>query len=203
MAERESRGRQQERSEATRAALMVAARRLFTERGYSRVGTEEIVEAAGITRGALYHHFRDKKALFEAVHEQVTADFIEAIGARVARSGGRGDPLVAGLRAFLDECTNPELMQIGLVDAPGVLGWQEWRAMDERYAMRLVEATLEAAMHDGLVRRQPTRPLAHLLMGTLGEAALMIANADDPAAARREVEKPLLALVDGIRARGT
>ncbi len=194
---------QRERSEATRAALMAAARRLFTERGYSGVGTEEIVEAAGITRGALYHHFRDKKALFEAVHEQVTADLIEAISARVARSRGRGDPLVVGLRAFLDECTNPELMQIGLVDAPGVLGWQAWRAMDERYAMRLVEATLEAGMEDGMVRRQPTRPLAHLLMGTLGEAALMIANADDHAAARREVEKPLLALVDGIRAGGT
>jgi AcrR family transcriptional regulator len=161
------------------------------------------VEAAGVTRGALYHHFRDKRALFAAVHEQVTAEFIEAITDRTARSRRRGDPLVAGLRAFLDECTNPELMQIGLVDAPGVLGWAEWRAMDERYGMRLVEATLEAAMEDGLVRRQPTRPLAHLLMGTLGEAALMIANSPDPEAARREVEKPLLALVDGLRAPAT
>lgn len=198
MAEPQSRGRQHERSEATRSALLAAARRLFTERGYAGVGTTEISEAAGITRGALYHHWRDKKALFAAAHEEVLAEFIEAIAARVARSGG-GDPLEVGLRAFLDECSNPELMRIGLIDAPGVLGWPEWRAVDERYALRLVVATLEAAMEQGLIARQPSRPLGHLLMGTLGEAALMIANAPDPAAARVEVEKPLLALVDGLR----
>jgi AcrR family transcriptional regulator len=192
----------EERAEATRAALLRAARELFAERGYAAVGTELIVERAGVTRGALYHHFRDKRDLFRAVHEGMERELMEDIGERMGQEADPWQLLVTGLRAYLDACTDRELMQITLLDAPAVLGWAEWRAIDERYGLGLVSAGLENAMAAGLFRRQEIRPLAHLLIGALGEAALLIANADDPEEARREVEDPLLTLLAGLKAAG-
>jgi AcrR family transcriptional regulator len=189
-----------ERAEATRSALLRAARELFAERGYPAVGTEQIVERAGVTRGALYHHFADKRDLFGAVHDQMERELMEAIGERMGQEADPWQLLVTGLRAYLDACTDRELMQITLLDAPAVLGWSEWRAVDERYGLGLVSAGLENAMAAGLFRRQEVRPLAHLLMGALGEAAMLIANAADPEAAREEIEGPLLTLLDGLRA---
>ena len=185
---------------ATREALLDAAEDLFAARGYADVGTEEIVRAARVTRGALYHHFADKRALFRAVHERREQELVESIGERI---GGIADPwelIVVGLRAFLDACTDPATIRIGFVDAPVVLGWTEWRAVDARYGLGLVEAALDNAMAAGVLRRQPVRPLAHLLLGALSEAALLIANAEDHAAARCEVEPPLIGLVEGLRA---
>jgi len=194
--------RREEQSEATRAALLDAARELFSERGYAGVGTEEIVRRARVTRGALYHHFADKKDLFRAVHERMEAELTEAVAAELAASQA-GDPLAAlatGVRSFLDACTDPALARIALLEAPSVLGWAEWREIDERYGLGLVAAGLEGAIEAGVLRRQPVRPLAHLMLGALGEAAMLIANADDPERVRREVEPPLLALLEGLRA---
>jgi AcrR family transcriptional regulator len=190
----------EERAEATRAALLRAARELFAERGYSAVGTEQIVARAGVTRGALYHHFRDKQDLFRAVHHEMERELMEAIGRRMGEQSDPWELLVTGLRAFLDACTDPALMQIALLDAPAVLGWAEWREIDERYGLGLVSAGLENAMAAGLFPRQEVRPLAHLMLGALGEAAMVIANAPDPAAAREEIEGPLLTLLGGLRA---
>ena len=176
------------------------ARELFAERGYAQVGTEEIVRAARVTRGALYHHFEDKKDLFRAVHEEVERELVASIGDEIA---GIEDPLglaVTGIRAFLDACTDPALMQIALLDAPAVLGWQEWRAVDAQYGLGLVGFALQNAMDKGVFRRQEIRPLAHLVLGALGEAAFVIANAPEPRVAREEVEEPLLAPVEGLRA---
>jgi AcrR family transcriptional regulator len=197
----EARSRKAERSEATRTELMQVARELFAERGYAAVGTEEIVQRAKVTRGALYHHFRDKKDLFRAVHEQLEAEMAEKIGGQLA-AGGTADPielLSTGARTFLDHTTVP-LARITLVDAPSVLGWVEWRAIDEEYGMGLVIAGLEAGMAAGVIRKQPVKPLAHLLLAALGEAGMLIANAEDPKATRAEVEPPLLALLEGLRA---
>ena len=102
-------------------------------------------------------------------------------------------------RSFLDACTDPALAQISLLDAPSVLGWAEWREVDARYGMGLVRLGLEAAMEQGVMARQDPETLAHLLLAALGEAALLIANADDPQVARREVEPPLMALLDGLQ----
>ena len=187
------------RGDATRAELIASARELFAERGYAAVGTEEIVNRAGVTRGALYHHFADKRDLFRAVHEQLEAELVASIGERI---GGIEDPwelLVTGIRSFLDACTDRALMRISLLDAPAVLGWAEWRELDARYALGLVSFGLENAMERGLFRRREVRPLAHLLIGAMAEAAMVIANASDHAAARREVEPPLLALLGGLR----
>jgi AcrR family transcriptional regulator len=190
-----------EQGEASRATLVRAARALFTERGYGGVGTEEIVRSAKLTRGALYHHFTDKKDLFRAVHEQIEDEVMTAIGSRMAESAS--DPvefLAIGTRAYLDVCTDPAITRVTLVDAPSVLGWEEWREIDLRHGLGLVMAGLEGGMEAGLLRRQPVRPLAHLLLGAMGEAGMMIANADDPAAARAEIEPALLGVLDGLRA---
>ena len=196
----EARSRRAEQSEATRAALLKAARKLFAERGYAAVGTEEIVQRAKVTRGALYHHFRDKKDLFRGVHEQLEAEMAEKIGGQLA-AGGVSDPmelLAEGARTFLDHTTGP-LARITLVDAPSVLGWEEWRAIDEKYGMGLVIAALHGAIEAGVIPDQPVKPLAHLLLAALGEAGMLIANADDPEAMRAEVETPLMTLLNGLR----
>jgi AcrR family transcriptional regulator len=189
----------EERAEATRAALLRAARELFAERGYGAVGTELIVERAGVTRGALYHHFRDKKDLFRAVHVEMERELMEAIGARMGEASDPMDLLVSGLNAFLDACTDPAVIQINLLDAPSVLGWAEWREIDERYGLGLITAGLDNAMAAGALRRQEIRPLAHLLLASLVEAAMLIANAPDPKAAREQLEGPLLTLLEGLR----
>lgn len=196
----EARTSKAEQAEATRGALMRAARELFAERGYAAVGTEEIVRRAKVTRGALYHHFEDKRDLFRAVHEQLERELVESIGDRIAGIEDPWELLVTGVRAFLDACTEPALMRIALLDAPGVLGWEEWREIDARYGMGLVTFGLENAINAGVLRRVEVRPVAHLILGALGEAAFMIANARDPRAARREVEGPLLSLLEGLRA---
>jgi AcrR family transcriptional regulator len=189
-----------ERGDATRAALVSAARALFAERGYAGVGTEEVVRRAGVTRGALYHHFRDKQDLFRAVYEQTEQEIVASIGARMAGIADPVELLVEGVRAFLDACGDPVLMRIGLRDAPGVLGWEEWREIGNRHGLGLVTGGLRAAMDAGAIVRADVRTLAHLLLSALAEAALLIASAEDPGAAREEVERTLLALLDGLRA---
>ncbi|HSJ17686.1 MAG TPA: helix-turn-helix domain-containing protein [Solirubrobacterales bacterium] len=194
--------RQAERSEATRAKLVAAARTLFARRGYADVGTEEIVKRAKVTRGALYHHFEDKRDLFRAVHRQVEAELTETIAAQLAAAGAQ-DPievLIGGMRTFLDACTDPEVQRIALMDAPAVLGWAEWRSIGEQYGLGLVNTALEMAIEAGSLRRQPVRPLAHVLLAAMSEAGMLIATADDQAAARDEVESALIALLEGLRA---
>jgi AcrR family transcriptional regulator len=186
------------RGDVTRDALLRAAHELFAERGYAGVGTEEIVARAGVTRGALYHHFADKRDLFRAVHEQLEQRLVADIGERIGGIEDAWELIVTGVRAFLDSCTDPAVRRIALLDAPAVLGWAEWREIDERYGLGLVSFGLQNAMDHGVLAPRPVRPLAHLLMGAMAEAAMVIANAANPAAARNEVEAPLLALLEGL-----
>lgn len=197
--------RQAERSDATRARLVSAARALFAKRGYASVGTEEIVRRAKLTRGALYHHFDDKRDLFRAVHEQIEGELTDAIAAELA-GAGTDDPVEAlrtAVRTFLDACTEPAIARITLLEAPSVLGWEEWRTIDEKYGLGLTIAGLEMGMDAGGLQRQPVRPLAHLLLAALGEAGMVIANAGDPKAARAEVEPAVLSLLAGLERPGS
>jgi AcrR family transcriptional regulator len=192
---------QAERSESTRAALVSAARRLFAARGYAAVGTEQIVRAAGVTRGALYHHFAGKEQLLEAAYEQIEAELLQRIAAEVGARAA-GDPLgelALGATALIDASRDPEVHRIGLLDAPSVLGWERWREIGRRYGMGLTEAVLTAAVEAGQIPRQPVRPLAHVLLGALDEAALYVARAPDPEQARAEVAPVLRRLIDGLR----
>ncbi|MBA3865367.1 MAG: TetR/AcrR family transcriptional regulator [Solirubrobacterales bacterium] len=194
-----SRKSQTERSEATRAALMSAARRLFTERGYDGVAAEEIVRAAGVTRGALYHHFGGKAELLEAVYERLEAESTERV-ARIVLGSELESPLAAmkaGIGAFLDECAEPELQRIALHDAPAVLGWDRWREIAAANGLGLIEASLIAAIEAGEIRPLPVKPMAHLLIGALDEAAMLVARSEDPAS-RAEVTEVLLALLESF-----
>jgi AcrR family transcriptional regulator len=184
----------EERAAATRERLIAAGRELFAERGYGGVGTEEVVRRAEVTRGALYHHFRNKRELFQAVHEEIEAELVETIGSRIAGIEDPEELLRTGISAFLDAVMDPAVMQIALTDAPSVLGWAKWREIDAKYGMGLIRAGLELSMHTGFIPRQPVEPLAHLLLGAMGEAAMMIAGG----ASRDEVEPPLIALVEGL-----
>src|SRR5829696_6439694 len=188
------------RSEATRQRLIAAARTMFSERGYAGVGTEEIVQAAGVTRGALYHQFRDKADLFAAVAEAAQADVAHRITAG-AQGDGPVDPmtaLYAGVRRFLEACADPAVERILLLDGPAVLGWQAWRDLAERYGLGLLQHGLQAAIDAGAITAQPVVPLAHVLIGALDECALYVARAPDPTAARQQCTAILQQLLHGL-----
>jgi AcrR family transcriptional regulator len=189
---------QEERSEKTRAALTSAARRLFADRGYAGVGTEEIVRAAGVTRGALYHHFSGKPDLLEAVYEQIEGEITQKIATGALAGSDPLEALHAGSEMFLDVCLEPEVQRIVLLDAPAVLGWERWREIAADHGLGLIEAALGAAMEAGQIARQPLRPLAHVLMGALDDAAMLVARADDTEAARAEVGATLASLLEGL-----
>lgn len=194
---------QADRTAATRAALVHAARELFGERGFAWVGTPEVVARAGVSRGALYHQFADKTDLFAAVFEQVEAELAGRIAQHIADAGA-ADPVAAlqvGVGAWFDACAEPEVQRIVLLDAPAVLGWERFREIGLRYGVGLVEGTLTAAMDAGQLARRPVRPLAHVLIGALDEGALYVTRAEDPVAARAEVEATLVALLSGLAAR--
>ncbi|WP_028936654.1 TetR/AcrR family transcriptional regulator [Pseudonocardia spinosispora] len=189
----------EERAEATRAQLLAVARELFAARGYAGVGTEDVVRGAGLTRGALYHHFADKRELFAAVHEQLEQEIVASIGSRIATVSDPVELLLTGMTLYLDSCMEPAVLRITLLDAPTVLGWPRWREIDARYGLGLVMMALTTAMDAGALRTQPVRPLAHLLLAALAEAAQLIAHAPDPEAARAEMEPTLLSILDGLR----
>jgi AcrR family transcriptional regulator len=189
----------EEQAAATRAELLRVARELFAARGYADVGTEEIVRAAHVTRGALYHHFADKRDLFRAVHAQLAEELLRSIVGQTAGSADAWEALTRGVRAFLDACTDPAVIRISHLDAPAVLGWAEWREVDAQHWLGVVTMALTEAMNSGVLRRREPEPLAHMLLGAMVEASMMIANAAEPAVARAEVEAPLLALLEGLR----
>jgi AcrR family transcriptional regulator len=190
---------QQERTRATRQALLDTARRLFAERGYAHVPADEIVAAAGVTRGALYHHFDDKPALFEAVFEQLEGEIAAAITAATAQAGGGWPAVAAGLSQFLDLCERPEIRQIALTDAPAVLGWAKWREIETRHGLGLIVDLLRSLAATGnLTSTAPVPVLAQLALSAVIEAALLIAHAADPVAARADAQAALLTLLAGM-----
>jgi AcrR family transcriptional regulator len=191
-----------EQSEATRSALLATAQRLFATRGYAAVGTEEIVRATGVTRGALYHHFTSKLELFRAVYEDVERQLTERVATSAMTSAE--DPLQAlhaGAEAFLDACEDPAVQRIALLDAPSLLGWELWREIGLQHGLGLVERTAQAAMDAGLIEPQPVRPLAHLLLGAIDEGAMLVSRAEDSGKAREEVGDSVARLLEALRRR--
>lgn len=187
-------------SEATTAALIDVARKLFSERGYANVGTEEIVQAAGVTRGALYHQFRGgKEELFRAIVVQISAEVAQGVRAVAISRDDSWDALTDGIDAFLDACAMPDVQRILLVDGPAVLGWDVWRTIDAEYGLGLLEGALQRAIDAGRLPPQPARAAAHVLLGALDEAAMVVARADDPLEARKEMGRTVHRLLEGLR----
>jgi len=191
--------RQAQNAAATRAALIRVARKLFTERGYTETATEEVVCRARVTRGALYHHFRDKQDLFKAVLEEEQVKLAASIKAVAARQADPWRSLIAGCHAFLDACLDPAVQQILLIDVPAVLGWEECHQADAAYYLESVKMAIQAAIDQRIIGPQPVDALARLILGALNEAAMLIAHADDEKAARRDVRDVVDKLLGGIR----
>lgn len=194
--------RKAEQSEATRNALIAAARGLFSERGYASVSTEEIVQAAGVTRGALYHQFRDKQDLFTEVVERLEQELLERVATAATEVQDPWEQQVVAVGAFLDGCLDPAVQRVILTDAPSVLGLTAWREIEARYGLAIVRAGLQSMVDAGLIEDQPLEPLSHMLLGAMAEAGLLIAHADDPKAARLEVGDSLVRLLTGLRKPG-
>lgn len=191
---------QAERTAATRARLLEAGRHLFAADGYAAVPTQAIVDAAGVTRGALYHQFGDKSGLFAEVYEDVERDLVTRISARIV-AAEPVDQLAAmrtGARLFLAECSAPDVQRIVLIDAPAVLGWERWREVGMKYGLGVIEAMLAQAMADGAIPDQPLRPTAHVLLGALDEAALYVSRATDADAALHEMYEVCDRVINGI-----
>jgi AcrR family transcriptional regulator len=191
---------QADRSAATRDALVAAARPLFAAHGFAEVSTDAIAAAAGVTRGALYHQFADKTALFEAVLAAVEADIARRL-AEAAVAAGISDPVEAlqhAVRTWLDICVEPEILRIALVDGPSVLGWTHWREVCYLHVLGLVRALLAQGIELGRIRAQPVVPLAHVFMGAGDEAALYVAEATDRTKARIEMTGILDQLIQGL-----
>ena len=189
-----------EQADATRTALGAAARQLFTERGYAATSTTEIVGRAGVTRGALYHHFAAKEDLFRAVFEQLEDEVTKHVAKEALTSADPLEQLRRGTRAYLDACIDPAVQRVVLLEGPSVLGWQTWQEIEQRYGYGLVVAGVDAAIGAGLIAAQPVEPLAHVLFGALTEAGMVVARADDPGAAGAEMEAAMDRLLDGLRA---
>jgi AcrR family transcriptional regulator len=188
-----------EESEATRAELVAVARRLFGERGYSAVGTEEIVAAAGVTRGALYHHFRDKRDLFRAVFAAQEQAFLQQVGERLLPIEDPYERLQTGLAEVLSAYADDQaLARIAFGDGPSVLGFEQWRAIVEEYSLGLLVFMLQEAMDAHRLRRLDPEPLAHVILGALTEGGMLLASGADP----EPVRASLRAVLEGLRAPG-
>jgi AcrR family transcriptional regulator len=178
---------QAQRSQTTRAALLASGRALFAAHGFAGTAREDVVARAGVTRGALHHHFGTKQQLFAAVFETLEQELATRIATAAMAGRDPFDQLRRGCHEFLDAALDPAVQRIVLLDAPAVLGWAAWREIDARYGLGLVTEGLRAVFAAGPAAPRPVEPLAHLLLAALNEAAMLVAGATDPARARAEV----------------
>lgn len=188
-----------EYSAETQRQLMAAARTEFARVGYAGAATERIVDAAGLTRGALYHHYRGKRELFEAVFTELEQEIAAHIEARATHAKNAFDDLVAGCDAWLDSCLDHEVQQIVLLDGPAVLGWRRWIEIDGRHGGRLLRAGIDACIQRGLLVQVDGPMLTRLLSGAMNEVALVLAQSPDARKLRRTAGRALHALLHGLR----
>ncbi len=192
---------QAERREKTRGAILDAAEKAFSTEGFAATRMEDIAAAAGVAKGAVYHHFPSKETLFEAVFEQTSRALLRRVVGVSLGAGDVLDGMVAGSREYFVACAEPALGRIILRDGPAALGWERWRQIDAEHFGRMFPVVLGQAMDQGLLARQPVEPLARLLVGAVTEAAVACASAEDPAAMGQAHVVALEAVIEGLRAR--
>jgi AcrR family transcriptional regulator len=190
---------QAERTEATVTALVAGARELFAQDGFAATSLDAVVARAGVTKGALYHHFDSKRALFRAVYDAEQSETARVVAAAAARRRDPWDAFEAGARAFLEHTLDPGVQRIVMIDAPGALGWEAMRA-GERESLLMMEEGLRRAIAEGRIASRPVEPLALLLFGALCEAAMTIARAPDQRAALRAMWAELRRLFAALAA---
>lgn len=187
-----------EYTESTRQALVDGAVALFAERGYAGTSLDEIARRARVTKGALYHHFTGKQALFEAAFDAVEADTMRRLSKTVAAQREPWDAAVVGLRAYLQICLEPAYQRLVINEAPVVMGWARWRAAEEHFTFGLIRSTVEAVMRSREVVELPIEPLTRLLFGALNAGAVAIANSPDPKQTQSEVQLCVERVVWGL-----
>jgi AcrR family transcriptional regulator len=190
--------RRDEYAEATRAALLDAAAAAFAERGFARTSVEDIVQSARLTKGALYHHFRDKTALFEAVFRRIEEVLVQRMAEASARHTDPWSRVEAGLDALLQAVLEPENRRIVFEEAPVALGWARWREIDHEYMMGVLRASLEALHAAGLIHAEPLDFVTPVLFGAIAEATQAAAQAPDVKAAQRTAKRLVLQLLRGL-----
>jgi AcrR family transcriptional regulator len=190
---------QAERREKTQAAIVSAATRIFGERGFAATTMDDIAAAARVAKGAVYHHFSTKEALFEAVFEQVSLELIGDLD-RISRAEKDAlAAMAAGTQAYFAACSKGATGQIILRDGPAVLGWERWREIDAKHFGGKFPLALNAAMDAGLIARQPIEPLARLLLGAVTEAAVACASGGDIGKVGAEYARAFRSLLDALR----
>ncbi|MGA0599464.1 TetR/AcrR family transcriptional regulator [Caulobacter sp. KR2-114] len=192
---------QAERREKTRGAILAAAEAAFSGDGFAATTIDRIAAAAGVAKGAVYHHFASKEALFEAVFDQASRGLVRRVIGKSVGARDVLDGMVVGSREYFAACAEPALGRIILHDGPMVLGWERWRQIDAEHFGRMFPIALTQAMDQGLLARQPVEPLARLLVGAVTEAAVACASAEDPAAVGRQHAAALEAVIEGLRRR--
>lgn len=179
-------GKRAAQGRATRDQLIEVATRLFAEHGYEGTSIEAVLSAAGVSRGALYHHFAGKEALFEAVVQAVSDRVTADLGPLISQSPDALAALHTAAQAWIDLAGDPVIQRVVLVDAPSVLGWDRWRAMDDGRTLGAMRALLQAVSDSGQLPPHLVDPFAHMLLAALDEIALVIARADDTGTALAE-----------------
>jgi AcrR family transcriptional regulator len=184
--------------EETRTALLAAARELFGERGYAATTLDDVAGVAGLTKGAVYHHFGGKRELFQAVFEQIQREVSDRV-VTVFLEPDHWLALTEGCQLMIDAQLDPAIQRIALHDARSVLGWDAVRSVENRYGAVGIRGALRKAMQGGVIQRQPPRPLALMLSGAIAEACFHVADADDPVVAREEVRVLIVRFLEGLR----
>jgi AcrR family transcriptional regulator len=193
------RSRRVDYTESTRQALVDSALELFTRRGYAATSLDTIVKRARVTKGALYHHFSGKQALFEAVFDVVETTAITRLATVVDGDGTAWDRAMAGIQAYVRVCLEPAYQRIVLHEAPVVMGWERWREAEERFSYGLVRATVEALVDAGEIEALPVEVTARVLFGALQAGAETIAGSAEPKRTAVEVTKVITTVMTGMR----
>jgi AcrR family transcriptional regulator len=193
------RSRRVDYTESTRQALVSSALDLFTKRGYAGTSLEAIVKRARVTKGALYHHFSGKQALFEAAFDQVETRAMDGLTEVVAGEGTAWERAMAGIQAYVGVCLEPSYQRIVIHEAPVVMGWERWREAEEHFSYGLVRAMVEALVDAGEIEPLPVEVTARILFGALSAGAETIASSPEPKKAAADVRRTIVAVMEGMR----
>jgi len=196
------RSRRVDYTESTRHALVDSALELFTKRGYAGTSLDAIVKRARVTKGALYHHFSGKQALFEAAFDLVETTAMDRLVSIMDGDGTPWDRAMAGIQAYVRVCLEPSYQRIVIHEAPVVMGWERWREAEEHRSYGLVRATVEVLVAAGEIEPLPVEVTARILFGALHAGAEAIAGATDPKATAADVSRTVVAVMNGMRTRG-
>jgi AcrR family transcriptional regulator len=193
------RSRRLEYSESTRHALVDSAVHLFTKRGYSATSLDEVAKRARVTKGALYHHFSGKQALFEAAFDAVESTVMTRLAEIVVGPGDPWERAMNGIRHYVDICLDASYQRIVVHEAPVVMGWERWRETEDHFSFGLVRAAIQALIDGEVIDDMPVEVTARLLFGALTAGATVIARAEDPKKAGAEVSTTVIQILERLR----